>query len=119
LPDYGVAGLPNQTIKAFGKIAFVFVPWPSSSIFIFQITSLLVPTVLWIPIGFNADPNPAFFVNADPDPGLCHLMTKKIFKKFKAEKSLYFFIKNCNLLSLRLHKGRPNSRRILHPSKDT
>jgi hypothetical protein len=24
--------------------------------------------VLWIRTGFNADPDPAFFVNADPDP---------------------------------------------------
>ncbi len=24
--------------------------------------------VLWIRIGFNADPDPGFFVNADPDP---------------------------------------------------
>jgi hypothetical protein len=23
---------------------------------------------MWIRIGFNADPNPAFLVNADPDP---------------------------------------------------
>jgi hypothetical protein len=25
--------------------------------------------VLWIRIGFNADPDPAFYLNADPDPG--------------------------------------------------
>ncbi len=25
--------------------------------------------VLWIRIGFSADPDPAFFVNADPDAG--------------------------------------------------
>jgi hypothetical protein len=24
--------------------------------------------MLWIRTGFNADPDPAFFVNADPDP---------------------------------------------------
>jgi hypothetical protein len=24
--------------------------------------------VLWIRIGFNADPDPAFYINADPDP---------------------------------------------------
>jgi hypothetical protein len=26
-------------------------------------------TVLWICIGFNADSDPAFYFNADPDPG--------------------------------------------------
>jgi hypothetical protein len=25
--------------------------------------------VLWIRIGFNADPDPAFYLNADPDQG--------------------------------------------------
>ena len=25
-------------------------------------------SVMWIRISFNADPDPAFFVNADPDP---------------------------------------------------
>ncbi len=25
--------------------------------------------VLWIRIGFNADPDPAFYIKADPDPG--------------------------------------------------
>jgi hypothetical protein len=25
--------------------------------------------VLWIRIGFNADPDPDFYLNADPDPG--------------------------------------------------
>jgi hypothetical protein len=30
----------------------------------------LIPlAVLWIHTGFNADPNPAFYLNADPDPG--------------------------------------------------
>jgi len=24
--------------------------------------------VLWIRVGFNADPDPAFYLNADPDP---------------------------------------------------
>ncbi len=24
--------------------------------------------VLWILIGFNAEPDPAFYINADPDP---------------------------------------------------
>ncbi len=32
------------------------------------ITSFLVP-VLWIRIGFNADPDQALYFNADPDPG--------------------------------------------------
>ncbi len=25
--------------------------------------------MLWILIGFNADPDPLFLINADPDPG--------------------------------------------------
>ncbi len=29
---------------------------------------LFIATVLWIRIGFDADPDPAFLVNADPDP---------------------------------------------------
>jgi hypothetical protein len=42
--------------------------------------------VLWIRIGFNADPN--------PDPGFFY---KKLLK-FTVLKQLYFLIKNCNLL---------------------
>jgi|LakMenE01Jun11ns_1017448.scaffolds.fasta_scaffold7408114_1 hypothetical protein len=30
---------------------------------------ILFRTVLWIRIGFNADPDPAFYLNGDPDPG--------------------------------------------------
>jgi hypothetical protein len=30
----------------------------------------LIPlAILWINTGFNADPNLAFYLNADPDPG--------------------------------------------------
>jgi hypothetical protein len=50
--------------------------------------------VLWIRIGFNADSDPAFLVNADPDPDL---MTKK-WEKLTAEKIYVFLIKNWNLL---------------------
>ena len=30
----------------------------------------LLKAVMWIRMSFNADPDPAFFLNADPDPGL-------------------------------------------------
>jgi hypothetical protein len=57
--------------------------------------------VLWIRIGFNADP--AFFVNADtdtdpdpdPNPGFDD---QKLEKKITAEKMYIFLNKNCNLL---------------------
>ncbi len=43
--------------------------WETSSFFLpEQITSFWVP-VLWIRIGFSADPDPALYFNADPDPG--------------------------------------------------
>jgi hypothetical protein len=32
--------------------------------------------VLWIRIGFNADTDPAFYLNADPDPGQTLLSLK-------------------------------------------
>jgi hypothetical protein len=52
--------------------------------------------VLWIRIGFNADPDtdpdPAFIVNADPesdpDPGFRRI---KIGQNLRLEKNLYFF----------------------------
>jgi hypothetical protein len=31
--------------------------------------SELNKAVLWIRTGFNADPDPAFYLNVDPDPG--------------------------------------------------
>ncbi len=43
------------------------------------------PSLLWIRICFNADPDPAFFVNADPDtdpdpdPGFDDLKLEKIY----------------------------------------
>jgi hypothetical protein len=49
-----------------------------------------------------------------PDPGFWWPKTRK-----KCRKHLYFFkSKNCNLLILGLHKGRPSYRRILQPSKE-
>ncbi len=34
----------------------------------FRRYSTLLLAVFWILIGFDADPNPAFYLNADPDP---------------------------------------------------
>ncbi len=34
-----------------------------------QQTYLYLKKVLWIGIGFNADPDPAFYLKEDPDPG--------------------------------------------------
>jgi hypothetical protein len=72
---------------------------------------------MWIRIGFNADPisDPAFEVNSDPGSGSRSLMTKngKILQIF------IFLIKNGAIyLSLALHKGRPNYRRSVQPSKE-
>ncbi len=52
-------------------------------------------SLLWIRIGFSANPDSdlAFFVNADPDPD------SGFGKKFTAEKRDIFLIKNCNLLT--------------------
>jgi hypothetical protein len=50
--------------------------------------------VLWICIGFNADPDPAFLVNADPDE---RIWLPKIVKNYKWEKILIFYIKKYNI----------------------
>ncbi len=56
----------------------------------------IVVAVLWIRIGFNADPDPAFFVNADPDPAFfqcgsgSRVLITKNWKKFTAEKLIIF-----------------------------
>jgi hypothetical protein len=42
--------------------------------------------VLWIRIGFNADSDPAFLVNADPDPDL---MIKN-WKNLQLRKFMFF-----------------------------
>jgi hypothetical protein len=63
----------------------------------------------------DTDPDPAFFLIADPDPdlglnpGFCH----QIEKKFTVEKK--FWIQNCNLVILSLHKGCTSYRRNLQP----
>ncbi len=61
--------------------------------------SLFQKSVLWIRTGFNSDPDPAFYVNADPDtdpdPGF---LGPKIGEKLQLEQNLNFLVKNCNLL---------------------
>jgi hypothetical protein len=52
--------------------------------------------VLWICIGFNADPDPAFEVNADPDP----------YPGIQVEKFLKKFDQIATNLSQGLHEGR-------------
>jgi hypothetical protein len=47
--------------------------------------------VFWIHTGFSADPDPAFLVNADQDPGFDD---KKIEKNLRLKKISYFVMKN-------------------------
>jgi hypothetical protein len=56
-----VPGLPRPK--------FACTPCSGDYIFcILQFKVSVVKTVLWIRIGFNADPDPAFCLDADPDP---------------------------------------------------
>ncbi len=73
--------------------------------------------MLWIRIGFNADPDPAFFCLCGSGSRSRVLMTKN-WKKFTAEIDFTYIFMIKNLLSLGLHKGRPSYRRSLHPSKE-
>ncbi len=55
-------------------------------------------------------------LNTDPDPGF---WWSKNWKKIYIKKIFwYYFIKNCNYLSLGIHKGCPSYRRSLQPSKE-
>jgi hypothetical protein len=74
----------------------------------------LLSAELWIRTCFYADPNSAFQVNADPDPGF-RKMTKKC-KILQLQKFLLFWSKI--LLFLELHEGRPSYRRSLQPPKE-
>jgi hypothetical protein len=75
-----------------------------------------VQSVLWIRISFNADPDPAFFANADPGPGF---WWPKIGKKLQLiQKFVFVWSKFAFYLSLGLRKGRPSYRRSLHSSKE-
>ncbi len=69
------------------------------------------PIFVWSGSGFS--------ILSEYRSGFRVLMTKN-WKKFTAENFFFFFFffKNCNLLSLGLHKGRSNYRRSLHPSKE-
>jgi hypothetical protein len=75
-----------------------------------EITKILQPG-----ISVAEDPDLAFQVNPDPDPGSESrgLMTKKT-----EEKNFSFLIKYAIYLSLGLHKGRPSYKRGLQPSKE-
>ncbi len=64
-------------------------------------------SVLRIPVGFNADPDPS----ADPDPGF---RWPKIGTVYNWKKLLFFRSKIAIYLSLGLHNGRPSYRRR-HP----
>jgi hypothetical protein len=60
LTDYRVAGLPSQTFETFGKIAFVFVPLPSSSTCIFIFSNYLITGSFVDPHWFSCYLNPGF-----------------------------------------------------------
>jgi hypothetical protein len=80
----------------------------------------LLPTVLRIRIGFSADPD------TNPDPAFSSLRIRiwiqiQGFDDQKLEKicgRIFFLIKNCNYLSLALHKGLQSYRISLHLSKE-
>ncbi len=60
------------------------------------------------------DPDPAFFLIADPDLVFDDLKLINI----TAEKKIFFFLSKTTIyLSLGLHKGRLSYRRSLQPSK--
>ncbi len=61
--------------------------------------------------------DPPFLVNTDPDPWFWWSKTEKKNLQVNLFKFFLFHQKN-EKLSLGLQKGRPNYRRILHPSND-
>ena len=61
----------------------------------------------------DTDPDPAFQVNPDPDPG-----DDQKLAQITAEKKLSFFDQNFNKISLGILKGHPSYRRSLQPSKE-
>ncbi len=75
------------------------------------------PTRVSDPHWFNADsdPDPAFFLIADPDPGFDDLKWKKL---QMIKNYIFFGSKTTIYLSLGLHKGRPSNRRSLQPLKE-
>ncbi len=72
------------------------------------------------PHWFNADPDPAFFPIADPDPvPNPGFWWPKVVKNLQLKFFLsIFWIINCNLLILRPPYGRTSYRRSLQPSKE-
>ncbi len=55
--------------------------------------------MLWIHIGFNVDPDPTFYLNADRDPGSRTNADPKSWSDFKVLKSVKFLHENIlNLL---------------------
>jgi hypothetical protein len=70
--------------------------------------------VLWICIGFNADSDPAFLVNADPD-----LMTKN-WGKLTAEKIYIFFYQQLEFTHPKAYiKDVQATRKVFIPQKRT
>jgi hypothetical protein len=71
LTRYFPSGRPQYITKfTFGyKKIYLINSWPEETppILLLLVDYLLFP-VLWIRIGFNADPNTTFWVNADPEP---------------------------------------------------
>jgi hypothetical protein len=81
--------------------------------------------VLLARIGFNADPDPVYKINAVPDPIRTQpyyrvfLSYLKIVEFLTGGKNLIFFKSKIALdLSLGFHEGRPSDRRILQLSKE-
>ncbi len=60
----------NTVVTSYEEV-WVAVPniWSTVGIRYTTVNTLLFWPVLWIRIGFNADPDPAFYLNSDPDPG--------------------------------------------------
>jgi hypothetical protein len=83
-----------------------------SSISVRRLEKALLSTRVSDPHWFTADPDedldPAFFLIANPDPGSgSRVWWPKIEKIYSWKLIFIFLIKNCHLLILGLHKGRP------------
>ncbi len=86
--------------------------------FLFQFFSFTVRVSdpHWFNADPDTDPDPAFFLIADLDPGFDDLKFKKIYS-WKLN-FLFSWSKIAIYLSLGLHKGRPSYRRSLQLSKE-
>ncbi len=74
----------------------------------------------WFNADPDTDPDPAFFLIADPDSGSgSRLLWPNIDKKLLLKKTLNLFVSKTTIyLFLGIHKGRPSYRRSLQPSKE-